>query len=317
MQIKQDLTKFNFTKGRSGYHIEGIVIHSMVGTQAGSISWFKNPDSDASAHYCISKSGEVVQCVLDEDFAWHAGNVSAKYENMPFVLKDNWDAGVKNPNFYTIGIELEDLGDVHWNYPDKQMEALRDLIKFLSGKYNIPLKRSHIIMHKEVDPARKSDPIGNFSIDKLMIMLGDQKIEDCTEWKKKAEYEEGEKEKYKSEARAGRITIETRQEELEESANKYADLLATYKRLLEDSQNPTTPPEFTKEDYDKLVKANNDLDKEITRITGELTTSNKNLETAKTVANNLSLEVTRLMDQKFTIGESLYFLWEAIRGVKS
>lgn len=317
MQIKEDLTPVNYTKGRSGYHIEGVVIHSMVGTQAGSISWFKNPDAKASAHYCISKSGEIVRTVKDEDFAWHAGRVSVKYENMPFVLKDNWDAGVKNPNFYTIGIELEDNKDVHWNYPEVQMEALRDLIKDLSAKYNIPLKRSHIIMHKEVDPEWKSDPIGNFSIDKLMIMLGDQKVADCTEWREKATYEEGEKEKYKSEARASRITIADQKEELEDSAGKYADLLATYQRLLEDSQNPDTPPEFTKEDYDRLVKANRDLDSEVTRISGELTTSNKNLETAKTVANDLSLEVTRLMSQKFTIGESLYFLWKAVRGVKS
>lgn len=314
MKIKQDLTKVNFTKGRSGYHIEGIVIHSMVGTQAGSISWFKNPDAKASAHYCISKDGDVVQTVLDEDFAWHAGNVSAKPENMPFVLKDNWDAGIKNPNFYTIGIELEDNADVHWNYPEKQMTALRDLIKFLSEKYNIPLKRSHIVLHREVDPARKSDPIGNFSVDALMISLGDEKIADCTEWKKKAEYEQGEKEKYKSEARSGRDTIAAQKSDLEKLTKKYDEIVGLYQSLLAGSQNPNTPPEFTKEDYDKLVKINADLDAEVVRLGKELLANNQNLEAAKEIANALSTEVSRLTAQKFTILESLAFLVRSLRG---
>lgn len=314
MQIRDDLTPVNFTKGRSGYHIEGIVIHSMVGTQTGSIAWFKNPSAQASAHYCISKDGDIVRTVKDEDFAWHAGRVSAKPEDMPFVMKDNYDAGVKNPNFYTIGIELEDEANVHWNYPEKQMEALRDLINFLSKKYNIPKKRSHIILHREVDPAWKSDPIGNFDVNKLMEMLGDQKIIDCTEWKKKAEYEEGEKEKYKTEARASRVTIKEQTADLEKLETKYADLRKTYGDLLERSEDPDTPPEFTKEDYDALVKANSDLDKEITRLGGELQTTNKDLETAKEIANNLSTEVTRLQNQDFTLGESITFLVRAIRG---
>lgn len=305
----------NFTKGRSGYQVEGIVIHSMVGTQAGSIAWFKNPKAQASAHYCVSKDGEVVQTVLDEDFAWHAGNVTTPYAELPFVIKDNWDAGVKNPNFYTIGIELEDNGDVHWNYPQKQMDALVELIKTLSKKFNIPLKRSYIVAHREVDKKNKSDPIGNFSFEKLMIALGDTPTANCAEWQKKAEYEEGEKEKYKKEAREGRVIINKQAEDLEKLNKKYSDLVQLYQQVLAAGQTPTTPPNVSAEDLASLVKMNSDLSNEVTRINGELKKVLEYLDSAKMNVNVLSVEVTRLKSQKFSTLEALAFLINSLKGV--
>lgn len=71
---------------RSGTAISHVAIHTTQGSYAGSISWFKNCTSSASAHYIIrSSDGQVTQVVRESDKAWH----------------------VKADNPYTVGIEHE------------------------------------------------------------------------------------------------------------------------------------------------------------------------------------------------------------------
>ena len=153
MEIKQSLTPVNFTK-KSSRKILALVLHSMWGTHQGSISWFKNPDAQASAHYCISQDGEIVQTVQDKDIAWHAGIFD---EPIADWLKPN-------PNNVTIGIEIEDRRDPHWSYPEAQRRALIELVDHLCRKHNIPKDTQHIILHKNLNPSRRSDPVGTFDI---------------------------------------------------------------------------------------------------------------------------------------------------------
>ncbi len=155
MVIKKDLTPVNFTTGRGG-QIKALLIHSMWGTQKGSIQWFKNPQAQASSHYNISAEGEIVQTVLDKDTAWHGGVYDKGRE-------PDWAKGV-NPNSYTIGIELEDKRDRNWKYPQKQREALIWLVNKLSDKYNIKKDADHILLHRNLNPSRRSDPVGDFDI---------------------------------------------------------------------------------------------------------------------------------------------------------
>lgn len=154
MTIKKDLTTVNFTP-KSSRNILGIVVHSMWGTQSGSIAWFKNPDAKASAHYCISKTGSIVQCVEDKDVAWHAGVFD---EPITDWLKPN-------PNNVTIGIELEDEKNSSWTYPEAQIKALSWLVDKLCVEHNIPQDSSHILLHKNLNPSRRTDPVGNFNLD--------------------------------------------------------------------------------------------------------------------------------------------------------
>lgn len=62
----------------NGLTVRWVVIHDIEGTAAGAISWFQNPNAQASAHYIVDYDGSVypnpVQMVRDEDIAWHAGN---------------------------------------------------------------------------------------------------------------------------------------------------------------------------------------------------------------------------------------------------
>ena len=67
-----------------------------------------------------------------------------------------------DPNNYSIGIEILSMGAKTKNktaYSDEMYEALRSLIKNLSGKYRIPRAKGRIIGHEDVNP------IGRFGWD--------------------------------------------------------------------------------------------------------------------------------------------------------
>lgn len=59
---------------RSGTAVREVIQHTTEGSFAGAISWFNNPDSNVSAHYVLSGTGQVVQMVREADRAWHAGD---------------------------------------------------------------------------------------------------------------------------------------------------------------------------------------------------------------------------------------------------
>jgi len=121
-------------------NITYIVIHVMDGYFEGTIDWFQNPDSQASAHYLVSQEGEIVQMVREKDIAWHAGN---------------WEY-----NQRSIGIEHEDKGN--WDKPNWATEELYQasaaLVRYLCDKYGIPKDRTHIIGHNEVPGVTKPCP---------------------------------------------------------------------------------------------------------------------------------------------------------------
>lgn len=75
-----------------------IVVHDTAGAlaAAGSISWLCNPQSQASAHFVVSREGQVTQLISCNLKAWHAG----KSEYL----------GVKNVNDFSIGIEFVNPG---------------------------------------------------------------------------------------------------------------------------------------------------------------------------------------------------------------
>jgi len=79
-----------------------IVIHTMVGTLAGTDNWFTNPESEASAHFGVGLSGEIHQYVSTTVPAWANGNIEPG-NRWPGVDEPD-------PNFWSISIETEDNG---------------------------------------------------------------------------------------------------------------------------------------------------------------------------------------------------------------
>lgn len=109
-----------------------IVIHDTEGPYAGAISSFQDPKRYASANYVIrSADGDVTQMVPNKDIAWHAGNY---YVNM-----------------HAIGIEHEGVAaqGATW-YSEQMYAASADLVRYLAGRYHVPLDRAHILGHDEV-----------------------------------------------------------------------------------------------------------------------------------------------------------------------
>lgn len=165
----------NFYKDRTDHYgrrwTEGpkaIICHISAGTMAGMDSWFKNPASEASAHFGISKTGEIHQYVDLKDGAWANGAINKG--TWP-LLKEypGW-----NPNLYTISIEHEGnhpnaAKGQFWTPTEAQLQASIRLIAWLCWKFNIPVDRVHIAGHYEIDAVnRPYCPGPLFPFDKII-----------------------------------------------------------------------------------------------------------------------------------------------------
>ncbi len=110
--------------------IRRIVIHITDGGANinGTINWFKNPASGVSAHYIVGQDGEVVQMVAHNDIAFHAHGGNAD----------------------SIGIEH--VANTRGLRPtEAQYCSSAALVRWLCERYKIPLDRTHILGHAELD----------------------------------------------------------------------------------------------------------------------------------------------------------------------
>lgn len=130
----------NFTRGRQGHRILGLVLHVMEGTMAGTRSWFASPQSRVSAHYGIGRDGSLVQWVDDGDTAWHAGVVQSP--TWPLLVP-----GV-NPNLVTIGIEHEGRAGDGWTPP--MLDTSARLVAHLCRTHGLALGEAVLPYHREI-----------------------------------------------------------------------------------------------------------------------------------------------------------------------
>jgi hypothetical protein len=128
---------------RRASSIRMIVVHTIQGTAAGAISWFRNPRARAASHFVVSRDGDVVQMVPESRIAWHAGN--------GYV------------NAHSIGIEHEGYVGVAGIYTDAEYRASARLAARLTRRYAIPLDRRHLIGHAEVPDPRHPGRFGGFA----------------------------------------------------------------------------------------------------------------------------------------------------------
>ena len=136
----------NFTSGRSGRKIIAIVNHITAGAFPGCLNWLCNITSSASAHYLITRTGDVYQLVRESDTAWHAG----------IARKPTWRLhDGTNPNKRTLGIEHECISG--GELTEAQYQATLQLQRELCAKYGIPADRDHIIGHCEINPVDRPE----------------------------------------------------------------------------------------------------------------------------------------------------------------
>lgn len=168
-----------------------LVIHFTSGaTGLSSVNYWRLPETKASAHFVIERTGEILQCVPCNVQAWHAG-VSSWTDPKTKIL-------YKNLNSCSIGIELANAGnfddissdkvaklpgftgvrtarhklDSHsciWEqYPTPQLRSCMDLAKLLVKSYNLDA----IVGHDDISPDRKRDPGPLFPMSSLQNFCG-------------------------------------------------------------------------------------------------------------------------------------------------
>lgn len=154
-----------------------LVVHDTAGglDYKGSVSWLRNPQAKASAHFVIGRDGEIVQLASCLVKTWHAGKSIYK--------------GTSNCNDFSIGIEIANPGKMTlgsgetkarasfgqlfdtkkygikfaetahhgsgwWMpYPEKQMKAVLDLSMAIRERYDI----TEVAPHYIISPGRKID----------------------------------------------------------------------------------------------------------------------------------------------------------------
>ncbi len=124
----------NISNDRSGF--DAIVLHTMQGSYSGTKLWYQSDRSKASSHYLVeSHTGEISQMVEEQAVAKHSECYNQR----------------------SIGIDHE--GYIHdakvW-YTDAMYTASAELTRWVADHHQIPLDRSHIIAHGEVDPSCNS-----------------------------------------------------------------------------------------------------------------------------------------------------------------
>lgn len=114
-----------------GDGIQYLVLHDTEGSRDGAIAFFQDPTAYASAHYLVGRDGSVTQLVPTRDVAWHAGSTTV--------------------NAHSIGIEHEGfaLRTGTW-YTEAEYQSSAALIRYLAGRFGIPLDRGHLLGSDDV-----------------------------------------------------------------------------------------------------------------------------------------------------------------------
>ena len=137
--IYADSSNFTISNRPYTYPIQYVIIHTAQGTYEGTIAWFRNPNSNVSAHYVLrSQDGHSTQMVRHKDIAWHAGN---------------WTYNTKS-----IGIEHEGWIEQNGWYTDAMYKKSAYITRSMISLFSVPYDRQHIIGHNEVPGATHTDP---------------------------------------------------------------------------------------------------------------------------------------------------------------
>jgi N-acetylmuramoyl-L-alanine amidase len=136
----------NHDERRNGRKPDMILLH-YTGMPSGEAALQRlcSSESKVSSHYVVFEDGRIVQCVLEERRAWHAGVSS-------------W-AGETDINSCSIGIEIVNPGHEfgYRDFPLRQVAAVIALCRSIITRRG-PIPADRILGHSDVAPSRKQDP---------------------------------------------------------------------------------------------------------------------------------------------------------------
>ena len=136
--------------------------------------WLRNPQAQASSNYVIWESGRI-DCLVDpyKGFsAWANGIVNSPDWNNPIISQILH--GGSNVNCFSISIEHVAASDsmiAHRTMPAAQQQASQALILQLAQDFHIPLDRTHIVGHYQIDSINRANCPGVINLDTYVPVL--------------------------------------------------------------------------------------------------------------------------------------------------
>lgn len=124
--------------------IKHIVMHISGGSLQSAINEFQMGKQKA-AHFLVNTDGRVIKMVKEEDTAYHCGNYKM--------------------NLMSIGIEHIDNNDKNIVWSEQQIDGSAQLLIELAERYNLPLNRTTIKLHREVTATQCP---GSVPVDKII-----------------------------------------------------------------------------------------------------------------------------------------------------
>jgi N-acetylmuramoyl-L-alanine amidase len=138
----------NFWAGRPYGPPIAIVIHTEAGSEAGTQSEFTNNASQVSAHFGVGLDGRADQFVQLVDSAWANGIREAG---------NSWDTrGLPNvnPNFLSVSIETEDLGNNSQPVTDAQYASVLAIGRLALATF--PSSLTWLLRHADISPSTRA-----------------------------------------------------------------------------------------------------------------------------------------------------------------
>lgn len=99
----------------STYKKIGVQIHKTLGLMPYALTWLQNPRAQVSAHYLITKLGEIHQLVQLNKRSWSAGRINRPSERAKKIMKKYLWGFYVQPGHYLIQIEFECLLEEDFN----------------------------------------------------------------------------------------------------------------------------------------------------------------------------------------------------------
>ena len=145
MKLIETFKSPNFDERKGFYRICYIILHyTAIKTCKEAIKYICKKKNKVSAHFLVSKKGEIYHLVDIQKRAWHAG--------------DSYWKGLTDLNSNSIGIEIDNSGHNINNekYSFLQIKSLIELIQKLSKEHKII--PNNVLGHSDIAPLRKIDP---------------------------------------------------------------------------------------------------------------------------------------------------------------
>ena len=163
----------NYFPARNGYTPRYVILHGTAGyTRAEAVAAFfkatEEGNDPVSTHYIIGLSGELVQCIDEQDGAFGNGGVTEGH--------DPWWSRSLNPNYITISIEhVKPARDNSDELTELQKLASFELVQRICKRHGIPRHRADsaggITGHYSMDPVQRSFCPGPYPWDELFAFL--------------------------------------------------------------------------------------------------------------------------------------------------